>query len=178
MFIYFTKDWFTQIPLEHSLTLSNQLTCLSLLFPVPEKVDNIFGVSNPIHELLAKAKNIERFKASTVVHLERQETVPIFEKYRVFFFFWLLKYLYQSKSSMLWHLQTHILCLMIMMMVNRLSYWQTNTRRWGLHKHTSCSREQSNAIPDAGMFSISCDSLGAQHGYYLKTRWDFQGSLL
>lgn len=82
IFIYFTKDWFTQIPLEHSL--SNQLTSLSLLFPVPEKVDDIFGVSNPIHELLAKAKNIERFKASTVVHLERQETVPIFEKYRVF----------------------------------------------------------------------------------------------
>lgn len=40
------------------------------MFSVPEKMDNIFWISYPIHKFLAKAKNTERFKASTIVHLE------------------------------------------------------------------------------------------------------------
>lgn len=40
---------------------------------MPEKMDNIFWISYSIHELLAKAKNTERFETSTVVHLEMQD---------------------------------------------------------------------------------------------------------
>ena len=37
---------------------------------MPEEVDNIFWISYSIHKFLAKAKNTERFKTSTIVHLE------------------------------------------------------------------------------------------------------------
>lgn len=42
------------------------------MFSAPEKMDNIFWISYPIHKFLAKAKNTEWFKASTIVHLEIQ----------------------------------------------------------------------------------------------------------
>lgn len=39
---------------------------------MPEKMDNIFWISYQIHKFLAKAKNTERLKTSTIVHLEIQ----------------------------------------------------------------------------------------------------------
>lgn len=42
---------------------------------MPEKMDNIFWISYPIHKFLAKAKYIEWLKTSTIVHLETQNNL-------------------------------------------------------------------------------------------------------
>lgn len=41
-----------------------------LLLTLSEEVDYIFWVSHTVHKLLTEARGVERFKTSTVVHLE------------------------------------------------------------------------------------------------------------
>lgn len=40
-----------------------------LLLPAPQEVDDVFGVGQQVHELLAEAGRVERLEASAVVHL-------------------------------------------------------------------------------------------------------------
>lgn len=44
------------------------------MFPVPEKVNDILGVSHSLNKSLAKSKSIEGFKSTTVIYLNRIKT--------------------------------------------------------------------------------------------------------